>query len=1030
MKRILAMVFIVLSLSSFAQVFAESADAPILKLDTGGHMAVIKKIIAMGDGRRIISASDDKTIRIWDTSTGQETTKILGQIGGGSEGQIFAIALIPDRNIQGQAPDERWLTVGGFLAEGHGVVGAIRIYDPKTGALIKVLKSHEDVVNDLSVSKDGRYLVSGSADTTVKVWDIADNFRLTHTFKGHTKEVYAVRVFKSGGDYKIVSAGYDNKAILWSLRDKRDLNSYMHTDKLKYLALSEGYIAASGFQDNKIVIFDHNLKSIKEIESETNPSGLSFSPDGRLLLAGTGTSPRVCNIYDSQAGFRKITSFNKHDNLAQATAFLNNRTAVTGGGNNNDIYIWDAFTGEVKEQITGHGKMVWSVGIRGREIAFGNTSGYENHNSRGKLEKSINLETYSVNKLTQSPIDTFGDKSEGFKRIDTNYQGYSLTHATGGDYGYDAVLLIKKDGSVTARITRDSTDGYRHNTYGWTGDGTIISGGVSGFLTAYNRQGQKTASFIGHTGEVWGIAIDGDTLVSGSDDQTIKLWDLRELKNLKPLSIDYEKLKQIAKNWAKIQPDQKWTIKSVKSSLDSQGQSSEYMKIPEIKPIVSIFISGEDEWVVWSEEGFFNASKNGAKYIGYHINKGPEKEAGFVPVDKLYNSFYRPDLIEARLNGRDISEYARKINIATILKGGLPPRVEMRTVGGMSKDKDIMLKARLCDTGDGIGDITMFINNIPVSIEHSDRGVKIVGKEKSAPVNCTDFERLISLQNGTNKIGIMAYNKGNTIESNRAEIELVYKSKTIEKPDLHILTIAIDKYNDIDLRLKYSVNDANGIIETIKKRSAQLFKNIHVYSIHNSEATKDNIRKKFEEIKDKTGTEDVFLLFIAGHGITYNVDGSYYYLPVDFRYTSPESIPKFGVSIDDFKRYLTNVKALKSLLLVDTCNSGSFAEAISNRGMLEKTAVNKLTRAVGRSTLVASSKDQVALEGFEGHGVFTYSVLKALNGLERYRNNQLTINDLATFVEETLPAITMKKWGYEQIPQKNLQGMDFPIGVK
>ena len=115
---------------------------------------------------------------------------------------------------------------------------------------------------------------------------------------------------------------------------------------------------------------------------------------------------------------------------------------------------------------------------------------------------------------------------------------------------------------------------------------------------------------------------------------------------------------------------------------------------------------------------------------------------------------------------------------------------------------------------------------------------------------------------------------------------------------------------------------------------------------------------------------------------------------------------------------------------MDTCNSGSFAEAIVTRGMLEKTAINKLTRAVGRATIVASSKDQAALEGFEGHGVFTYSVLKALNGLERYRNNRLTINDLATYVEETLPEITMKKWGYEQIPQKNLQGMDFPIGVK
>lgn len=69
------------------------ADAPILTLDTGGHMGLIGKIVPMKDGRHIISASTDKTIRIWDVETGRETQKILGQIGGGLEGQIFAIAL-------------------------------------------------------------------------------------------------------------------------------------------------------------------------------------------------------------------------------------------------------------------------------------------------------------------------------------------------------------------------------------------------------------------------------------------------------------------------------------------------------------------------------------------------------------------------------------------------------------------------------------------------------------------------------------------------------------------------------------------------------------------------------------------------------------------------------------------------------------------------------------------------------------------------------------------------------------------------
>ena len=97
---------------------------------------------------------------------------------------------------------------------------------------------------------------------------------------------------------------------------------------------------------------------------------------------------------------------------------------------------------------------------------------------------------------------------------------------------------------------------------------------------------------------------------------------------------------------------------------------------------------------------------------------------------------------------------------------------------------------------------------------------------------------------------------------------------------------------------------------------------------------------------------------------------------------------------------------------------------------MEKTAVARLSRAVGRSTIVASSKDQVALEGYEGHGVFTYTILLGMGGAAKDSEGKVTVSGLATYIEETLPKLTYKKWGYEQNPQKSLQGMDFPIGLK
>ncbi len=100
-----------------------------------------------------------------------------------------------------------------------------------------------------------------------------------------------------------------------------------------------------------------------------------------------------------------------------------------------------------------------------------------------------------------------------------------------------------------------------------------------------------------------------------------------------------------------------------------------------------------------------------------------------------------------------------------------------------------------------------------------------------------------------------------------------------------------------------------------------------------------------------------------------------------------------------------------------------------SRGLEEKMAIARLHRATGRNYIAASSDDQVALEGYEGHGVFTYTIVDALEG-KGFKNGKLTVVDLAKYVEDVLPEISYKKWGYMQVPQKSLSGSDFPIGLK
>ncbi len=248
---------------------ARADQAPILVTDPGGHQGMI---------RDLVTASDDKRVRVWDAQSGRELRRILGEIGPGKEGLVYAIAL---------SPDDRWLAVGGvFGRHADEKTGLIRLYDFATGRLAQVLKGHTSAVYDLAFSPDGAWLVSGSADRTVRVWDARLGFALDRTLKGHDNYVLAVAMLPDG---RMVSAGYDNQVLLW--RGDQIQARYRHDHQLQYLAVSRDRIAASGYQDQAVLIFDHELRLQKTLTGPTFPWGLAFSPDGHRLAAGTGRPP-------------------------------------------------------------------------------------------------------------------------------------------------------------------------------------------------------------------------------------------------------------------------------------------------------------------------------------------------------------------------------------------------------------------------------------------------------------------------------------------------------------------------------------------------------------------------------------------------------------------------------------------------------------------------------------------------------------------------------------------------------------------
>ncbi|HLC15964.1 MAG TPA: WD40 repeat domain-containing protein, partial [Thermodesulfovibrionia bacterium] len=556
------------------------ATSPILQIDSGGHMAKIRDVIFTKDGRYLVSASDDKTVRVWDVLSGKTVRIIRGRIGEGDEGKIYATALSPDNN---------WLAVGGSPPR-----WGIRLLDFQTGQVVRLLKGHENVILSLAFSQDNRLLISGSGDNTAYIWDAATGQSLHH-LQGHSDNIYAVAF---SPDSRLAATGsLDHTLKLWQVSDGKLIATMEgHADDVVSAVFTpDGKYILSGSCDKTIRLWDGKTgQFIKEMaKQETIVGSLSVSPDGKSVLTGSSYDygHPINNIFAIPSG-QRISHFDKHDNIVLSTAISpDGKTAATGGG---IIWLWDIQTGREKIKMAGSGRSVWSVGFSedGHKIAWGNTfnqTGYSSFQINGPLEKSFIIDANAGEPEPGSNVSS----DTGYVRVVEKKGDVSVRTKDGEIH---PTLQILRNGEVEHEITRDSTPGFDHRSFTLTPDSeTVISGGMNGALAAFDTQtGKEQRQYIGHTSDVWAVAVspDGRLLVSGSADQTVRLWEVETGKLL-----------------------------------------------------MTLFYGDDGEWVAWTSEGFFTASGDGAKYIGYHINRGVDRQADYITVEQVYDLFYRPDLV-------------------------------------------------------------------------------------------------------------------------------------------------------------------------------------------------------------------------------------------------------------------------------------------------------------------------------------------------------------------------------------------------
>ncbi len=202
-------------------------------------------------------------------------------------------------------------------------------------------------------------------------------------------------------------------------------------------------------------------------------------------------------------------------------------------------------------------------------------------------------------------------------------------------------------------------------------------------------------------------------------------------------------------------------------------------------------------------------------------------------------------------------------------------------------------------------------------------------------------------------------------------------------------------------------------------------------------ATAQHLGQIFQDLKSKIRPRDVFVFYAAGHGVT--ADGRYYFIPQDFKYQVGQSFDQNlierAIGQDQLQKWFAEIRARKSVLIFDTCESGTLTNgeqiALNTRSLgaeeAQVAAVGRLIQATGRTTLTAAMDDQSALEGYRGHGVFTFALLDGLAHGDRNGNGLVEVTELLGHVDELVPEITEKTWQMRQIPRSQFQGSDFAL---